>query len=155
MFGDRLRKLLEAKNVTINHLCEYCEVSVQTGYKWLRDIEPRAKMKDRIAQYFGVSVQDLQFGPLPLLAFAEVSKRANRPQLDYNSSIQAADLIIITELKEAQQRSKEHLQGLKDHLVFAFSGTSNNVPYPVGTCQRESYDAGVERAVSILSKITL
>lgn len=60
MFGDRLKELRKGKNLTQEEIGEICQVAKQTISNWENNItQPPFEIVNKLAQYFGVSVEYL------------------------------------------------------------------------------------------------
>ena len=60
MFGDRLKELRKGKNLTQEEIGELCEVGKTTISNWENNItQPPFEIVNKLAQYFGVSVEYL------------------------------------------------------------------------------------------------
>lgn len=152
MIGQKIRSRLERNDANASDLARYCGVSPQAAAQWLNDVaEPRRKYKARIAEFFNITVQELEYGavlsltPLPRSKI-KVSARASKV------SDQVADLMIGTEL-EAIQKSQEYRRGMRDRIIARLSESEIKAPFQIGTCQADAYMAGCEHGQRLIDKI--
>lgn len=60
MFGERLKELRKGKNLTQEEIGEICQVAKQTISNWENNItQPPFEIVNKLAQYFGVSIEYL------------------------------------------------------------------------------------------------
>lgn len=149
MIDGRIKTLLEVKGRNISELTRHCGVSLTTGYGWLSGAEPRKERKAKIATFFDISVQELEYGSMLSLTPLGTNVKAG---VDIAASVQAADMMILAEF-DRSPKSAEFKNGMRDYIVFRLSGTPKLSPYSPGTCQADAYDAGRLHGTRLIEKI--
>lgn len=152
MIGERIRIRLKSANSNASDLARHCGVSPQAANQWLKDqVEPRRKYKELIANFFGITPQELEYGPVLSLTPSHRSRvrvKANDPKV----SNQVADLILAGEA-ELSLKSSEYRQGTRDRILSILSKVDRPNPHEVGTCQADAYNAGQEHGQRLLDRI--
>lgn len=154
LLNERLRELLEVQMKTTPQLARYVNVTPQCAHKWVTgQSEPRSKVKPLIAQFFGLSVQQLEYGPLVLLTESKPELTKVDAALSNTLAEHSANLMIEAELKQIGQRSPEYISGMKDYLLFKLTGTVLACGFSPGTCQRDAYEAGYAHGKILVSEL--
>lgn len=153
MLGNRLRSLLESSDKNASDLARFCNVSAQSAHNWLNDIAyPRPAKKDLIAEFFGITPQELEYSQV--LSLTPMARTTLYDAAAPTVAIceQAANMLITTEISK-QPRSTEFVQGMRDKLVSLLAQTEINSHFQQGTIQADAYYAGCLHAERIISTI--
>lgn len=154
MFHHQLQQYLTAQERHVPQLAAYCDVSEQAAYRWVSGkAEPRPKMKARIAEFFGISQQKLEYGPV--LSLDAIGPDTAPLNSDPDSAVQAAQLIVAAELSICQPKSQEYRQGMLDFVIYKLSGQDSPLRFLEGTCQFEAYQAGYDHSEDLLYKLAI
>lgn len=69
MLTEVLRKLLDERGISIAEIARRTGVPKSNIHAWLQGASPSVDQLDRVAQYFGVSMEYLAFGEKPRIHF--------------------------------------------------------------------------------------
>lgn len=151
MLAQRIQKLLDYHNRTATDLALYCGVTPQAVHGWLKGSEPRGTKKALIAEFFGITRQQLEFAAV--LSLNHLATRSPTSHISPEVSEQAAQLMIAKALNGDRPRSVEFRQGMKAEIVRLLSGRHANCPFEAGTCTADAYMAGVAHAGIIFPEL--
>lgn len=154
MDGTRIRILLQHSNRTASQLARHCQVSAQAACNWIKPghaSKPRDEKLDLIAEFFGISRQQLEYGPILSISSADIPVK-NVGNLNVKMSTSAAEMMISKEL-DGSPRSAEFKIGMRDRIVHKLSGVNAHSDFRAGTCQYDAYMAGRAHAETIISKL--
>lgn len=153
MIGKRIEVLIDANRRDVAELAAYCEVSGTAAYNWISGKSvPRPAKIEKIASFFSITAQELQYGPILTLSVAPRQLGKTPSKLDLAMSEHAADLMITDELA-SEAKSAEFRLGMRDMLVYNLSGIRQVKMYQTGTCEADAYDAGNSYAETLIGKI--
>lgn len=142
MLSDRIRQLLIANSKNASDLARYVDVTPQAAAKWLSGAEPRPKVKEKIARFFGLTPQELEYGNLLALSSPRPEATKINATLSRTLAEHTADSMIDQELKHSGAKSPEYIEGMRNFLLFRLSGIHIPSSYRPGTCQADAYEAG-------------
>lgn len=154
MDRSRIKVLLQQRKQTPSHLARFCGVSAQAALNWVDEehgCNPREKHLDQIAEFFGITRQQLEYGPLLCISAPEIPTK-NVGNLNLKMSISTAEILITKEL-DGVSKSQEFRLGMLDRIVHKLSGVSRPNQFRQGTCQYDAYMAGVSYAEVIVSNL--
>ena len=153
MDGSRIKILLQHRNKSASQLARFCNVSAQAALNWTKEsgCQPRESHKDAIAEFFGITRQQLEFGPLLCISAPEIPIQ-NVGNLNLKMSVSTAEVLISREL-DGTLKSAEFKAGMLDRIVHKLSGVNRPSPFKQGTCQFDAYMAGRDYAEDIISRI--
>lgn len=149
MLAQRIQKLLDINKRTATDLAVFVGVSPQAAHGWLAGSEPRGYRKERIAAFFGLTRQELEYAPV--LSLNHIPKRLSATDASPAFSEQAADLMIEKSL-HGMQRSMEYRQGMRDKILELISGQALKQPFQAGSCFADAYEAGISHAERLFSE---
>jgi transcriptional regulator with XRE-family HTH domain len=148
MIGEKIRIRLERNNSNASELARYCEVSPQAAAQWINDLaEPRRHKKELIARFFGITTQELEYGPV--LSLTPLPRKS---RISLIASREAAELMIDAELGSTL-KSFEYYEGMRDRIISNLSESQIEPPYAIGSCQADAYNAGCEHGQRLIGKI--
>lgn len=151
MISEKIRARLDMKDNNASDLARYCGVSPQAANQWVKgDVEPRRKYKELIAAFFGITIQELEYGPV--LSLTPLQRRQQPKIANPKVSAQVADLMVASEL-ERSQKSIEYRQGMRDMIVAHLSKSELLFPFQSGTCQADAFAAGADHGQRLIDKI--
>lgn len=148
----RIKVLLQYRKKSASQLARFCNVSVQATLNWIdaeHGCNPREKHLDAIAEFFGITRQQLEYGPLLCISTPDLPLQ-NVGNLNLKMSIATAELLISKELDGAS-KSQEFKLGMLDRIVHKLSGVSRPCLFRTGTCQYDAYMSGATLAEDIVS----
>lgn len=154
MNGARIRVLLQHNNRSASQLARYCQVSPQAALNWIKEgsaSKPRESHLDAIAEFFGISRKELEYGSLLCLGSIDIPKK-NIGNLNVNMAHRAAELMISREI-DSSIRSPEFKAGMLDRIVHKLSGMNTVASFKAGTCQYDAYMAGRSHAENIIANL--
>lgn len=156
MIGHRLQALLQEHGKSVIQLAEHCEVSAQSVYNWLHGTSaPLGKRKDAIASFFGVSLQELDYGPVLSLVPIPSKPHASAAKLNPKIAQHTTDLIMSAELNKHPPKSVEYMEGMRNRLFLMYAGVASKSKYSPGTCQSDAYDAGYLHGTHLIFELQL
>lgn len=150
----RIKVLLHSRKKSASQLARFCEVSVQAALNWIDEehgCNPREKHLDSIAEFFGISRQQLEYGPILCISPPDIPA-ANVGNLNLKMSVSTAEILISKEL-DGVSKSQEFKTGMLDRIVHKLSGVNRPAQFRQGTCQYDAYMAGCSYAESIISNL--
>ena len=128
-FAERLKELMRAKGINASDLARAINFShVAVGY-WLRGSKPTAETARKIANYFGVSLEALLFGPKYVKmkgSLAEASEAATRVEEASDPGNVAFNEIALAEERGAREAKKEIASELRQ-VVFALQKLADSL----------------------------
>lgn len=148
----RIKVLLQHRKKSASQLARFCNVSVQATLNWIdpeHGCNPREKHLDAIAEFFGITRQQLEYGPLLCISPPEIPVE-HVGNLNLKISISTAELLISKEL-DGVAKSQEFRLGMLDRIVHKLSGVTRPCLFRTGTCQYDAYMAGSTHAEYIVS----
>lgn len=152
MLGNRIQALLGHHKQPVRALADHCGVSEQTVYNWLKDdAQPRDGRKKEIAAFFGITPQDLEYGPVLSLVRLPVGRFGNG-KLSADVAEKTADLIMSGELNSLPPKSVEYMEGMRNRIILKLSGKITKPVYKSGTCQLDAYEAGYVHGEKLISE---
>lgn len=152
MLANRIRQLLAENRQHVSDLAKHTGVTAQAAYKWLNGSEPRPKQKSLIASFFGLTLQELEYGPLVSLAPLASTIRRLSGKLDPGIADGTISLMIESELN-GTQRSPEYQLGMRHALVLRLCSVRHEPPYQGGTCQLDAYDSGIKHGLQLIDRL--
>ncbi len=154
MIGPRIQELLDAQGSNAAELARHCGVSQTAAHKWIDGAEPRRKRKEAIAAFFGISLQEFEYGPvLSLVPIVGQKAKKSHATLDIATSEQAAEIMIFSELNTCAPKSAEYRQGMLDAVIFRLSGFTRKTTFQIGTAQLDAYNAGAFHGENLINRI--
>jgi transcriptional regulator with XRE-family HTH domain len=150
MFSTRLQSLLKAHRKSVTQLANFCDVSPQASYKWVKGkAEPRPAMKETIASFFGIEVGQLESDAL--LSVNPIKSKKNTSMTVTKTAI---DLLIATELSTLGVKSDEFKQGMHAGFLFSLNDVAITLPFKPGTAQADAFEAGIAHTNKMMERLT-
>lgn len=153
MLAERIRQLLKENRQSVTDLARHTGVSAQAAHKWLSGVnEPRGRHKGSIATFFGMTLQELEYGPLVSLAPIASTLRRLSGKLDPAIADSTASLLIESEIN-GTSRSPEYQLGMRHGVILRLCSVKHDAPYQPGTCQLDAYESGIQHGLNLIDRL--
>lgn len=152
MISEQLKQLAASHGVSASAIARHCGVSAQAACNWINGKgEPKGGHKLKLAEFFKISVQALEYGPI--LSLNQLHALNDEMPYHPEFSEQAAELIMTAGIEPNQPRSAAFREGMRDRIILKLHGKDRPCPFPIGSPEFDAYQFGAFQGENLIDRL--